>query len=141
MQCERRNRSRSVAARPSIAFVALEQPVENRHHQVVVQKLQDRRLEARAKPSFIRIDKHEVEVFPAKCRIERAALEGTAPAPLDQNSRNVGIGRMLPYERRDRYVIRAQERDELFIDEIIVAVAVAVGETSARGITVTRLLQ
>src|ERR1700730_6111835 len=140
MQYERRNRSRSVAARPSIAFVALEQPVENRHHQVIVQKLQDRRLEARAKPSFIRIDKHEVEVFPAKCRIERAALDGTAPTPLDQNSRNIGISRMLPYECRDRHVIGAQERDELFIDEIIVAVAVAVGETSVPGSKLKSLL-
>jgi hypothetical protein len=59
--------------------------------------------------------------------VESAAHDRTAPAPSDQNSRNVGIGRMLLYEYRDRRVIGAQERNELLIDEIIVAVAVAVG--------------
>jgi hypothetical protein len=39
---------------------------------------------------------------------------------------------MLSHQSRDGHVVRTQELDELLVDEVVVAVAIAVDETTAR---------
>ena len=126
----------------ALSLVALEQRVEDPHHDVVVQKLHARRFETgRSRPSSASSNT-KLKFFRRNARSNAAHSAGLRPLRLTRTFATSASAGCSLHELRDGRVVRAQERDELLVDEVVVAVAIAVDEAPARRrCAVTRFVQ